>query len=460
MLAARAQRGGRGLTPPEIALDDIPITRRKLLGSALALGLLSSGCSFPVGLGSAQTRVKYWHFLGASDGIIMNNMVTAFGAANPDLFVEENVLAWGEPYYTKIAMAGSGGRSPDLATFHLGRLRGIGAGRILDPIDLDQLAANGVKATDFSPPIWELCQIDGVPYAVPFDAHPMVTYYNTEICAKAGLLGPDGKLVKTSGPDALLEQLRKAKDALGGKAPLQFDALGLGTVGPWRVWWSLYPQSGGTLISADGAQVTIDDAKALQALEFMARLGSEGLCDPHADYGASVAAFTNGQTAFLWNGDWETTGLKERKTPFSMTRFPSVFGTGSAQADCHVFVLPHQRSRDPEVEKATYRFIAFLVKNSADWAVAGHVPSYLPALQEPKYLALQPQSEYRDVITEVALDPPVWFAGSASRLWIDFGEAFSSVIGGSRTPQQGLDRAKESLNRLMSAPNPFPEVRS
>jgi multiple sugar transport system substrate-binding protein len=123
-------------------------------------------------------------------------------------------------------------------------------------------------------------------------------------------------------------------------------------------------------------------------------------------------------------------------------------------------VLPHQRARDPEVERATYRFIAYLVKNSADWAVAGHVPAYLPALEEPDYLALQPQSEYRSVITEVALDPQVWFAGSASRMWIEFGEAFSPVIAGTRTPEEGLAAAKASLNRLMSAPNPFPEERS
>jgi multiple sugar transport system substrate-binding protein len=257
----------------------------------------------------------------------------------------------------------------------------------------------------------------------------------------------------------LLESLRKAKDALGGKPPLAFDALGLGTVGPWRVWWSLYPQSGGTLLSDDGTQITIDDAKALEALAFMRTLGEEGLCDATTDYGASVAAFQNGNAAFLWNGDWETTTLKLAKTPFSMARFPSVFGGASAQADCHVFVVPHQRARDPQVERATYRFIAYLVKNSADWAVAGHVPAYLPALEKPEYLALNPQSEYRSVITEVALDPQVWFAGSASRLWIEFGEAFSPVIGGTRTPEQGLALAKDALRRLMETPNPFPEER-
>lgn len=434
------------------------ISRRALLGGSLALaGATATGCAIPVGLGSAQTRVQYWHFLGASDGIIMNQMVTAFAKDNPDIFIEENVLAWGEPYYTKIAMAGSGGRSPDLATFHLARLAGIGAGAILDPINVQLLEEAGLRAADFSPPIWERAHLDGVLYAIPFDAHPMVQYYNTDICGKAGLLGPDGKLRPTNGQDELLAMLRKAKDAMGGKPPMVYDALGLGTVGPWRVWYSLYAQSGGTLLSADGAQITIDDAKALQALRLMARLGQEGLCDPRTDYGASVAAFTNGHAAFLWNGDWETTGLKERKTPFSMTRFPSVFGTGAAQADCHSFVLPHQRARDPEVERATYRFIAHLVKNSADWAVAGHVPAYLPALEEPEYLALQPQSEYRSVITEVALDPQVWFAGSASRMWIEFGQAFSPVISGERTPEEALAAARASLTRLLSAPNPFPD---
>lgn len=433
------------------------ITRRTLLGGSLALaGAAATGCAIPVGLGSSQTRVQYWHFLGASDGIIMNQMVKAFAKDNPGIFVEENVLAWGEPYYTKIAMAGSGGRSPDLATFHLARLAGIGAGAILDPINVKLLEEAGLRAADFSPPIWERAHLDGVLYAIPFDAHPMVQYYNTDICGKAGLLGSDGKLLPTKGVDELLAMLRKAKDAMGGKPPLAFDALGLGTVGPWRVWYSLYPQSGGTLLSDDGATITIDDTKALAALRLMAQLGKEGLCDPRTDYGASVANFTNGQAAFLWNGDWETTGLKERKTPFSMTRFPSVFGTGAAQADCHAFVLPHQRYRDPAVERATYRFIANLVKNSADWAVAGHVPAYLPALEEPDYLALQPQSEYRSVITEVALDPQVWFTGSASRMWIEFGEAFSPVISGERTPEAGLAAAKASLNRLLSAPNPFP----
>jgi len=134
-------------------LDDIPrtsprtspppaLTRRSLLGGALALGFLGSGCSYPVGLGSSQTRIKYWHFMGASDGVIMNEMVGEFARQNPDLFVEENVLAWGEPYYTKIAMAGAGGRSPDVASFHLSRLTGLGPGRIIDPI-ADKLLLDG-----------------------------------------------------------------------------------------------------------------------------------------------------------------------------------------------------------------------------------------------------------------------------------------------------------------------------
>lgn len=89
------------------------IARRHLLGGGLALlAAAAAGCALPVGLGSSRTHVKYWHFLGASDGIIMNEMVGAFAKENAGIFVEENVLAWGESYYAKIAMAGAAAGRP------------------------------------------------------------------------------------------------------------------------------------------------------------------------------------------------------------------------------------------------------------------------------------------------------------------------------------------------------------
>jgi len=85
------------------------------------------------------------------------------------------VLAWGTPYYTKLAMASAGGRSPDLAIMHLSRLAGYAPGGLLDPWDTDLLAEFGVTEQDFPAVAWQRSQHRGRLFAVPLDTrahHP------------------------------------------------------------------------------------------------------------------------------------------------------------------------------------------------------------------------------------------------------------------------------------------------
>jgi multiple sugar transport system substrate-binding protein len=90
-----------------------------------------------------------------------------------------------------------------------------------------------------------------------------------------------------------------------------------------------------------------------------------------------------------------------------------------------------------------------------DWAKGGHVPAYLPTLKEPGYLGLKPQSEYRSVIDEVALDPEAWFSGSASSMELELGAVFSGVLTGDRTPESALAETKKRLRKLLDTPSPF-----
>ena len=101
-----------------------------------------------------------------------------------------------------------------------------------------------------------------------------------------------------------------------------------------------------------------------------------------------------------------------------------------------------------------------MLKHSVAWAEGGHVPAYLPVLDDPAYLALKPQSEYRTVIDDVVLDEPAWFAGSASRLWIELGAVFSGVLTGSRSPRNALTEAKARLRKLLDTRNPLPGAAS
>ncbi|MGS2591398.1 extracellular solute-binding protein [Streptomyces hebeiensis] len=438
------------------------------MAGGAALGLLgTAGCAAPSGVAAGKTRLRYWHLFGGGDGVNMGSLVDAFRAEHPSVDLEATQLQWGSPYYTKLGMAGAGGRAPEVAVLHLARLPGFAPGRLLDPFDLDLLADHGVTAAQFPEDIWRRGEVGGRHYAIPLDTHPMVLYYNTEICEKAGLLddagpgggsGGGGTLRPIHGADDFTAALRAARKVTGAPA-LTTETLGPDSAGPWRLFATFYSQTGGTVLSADGKRLTLDDAKALKVLDYMAMLSAEGLLVRRTDYPGTVGVFNAGKTAFFLNGEWEVTTFTTSGLPFSMTRVPALFGRPTAQADCHSFVLPHQRGRDSGPtganNDAAHAFVAWMVRHSVEWAKGGHVPAYLPTLRNPAYLRLTPQSAYRSVIDDVVLDQPAWFAGSASVLWIRLGSVFSGVLTGSRTPRDALREAKTRLRELLDTPAPL-----
>ncbi|MCF6521635.1 extracellular solute-binding protein [Streptomyces sp. JJ36] len=444
-----------------------PLTRRRALTGGLGalaatgtLGPLTSGCSAPYDtVASDATRLRFWHLFGGGDGVTMTAMLADFRAAHPGIALEDTVLKWGAPYYTKLGMAGAGGRAPELAVLHLARLAGFGPGTLLDPFDLGLLAELGVRASDFPPDIWRRGQVAGRQYAVPLDTHPVVLYYQTEICEQAGLLADDGTLKPLRSPEEFADALRAAKEVTG-RPGLVTETLGPDCITPWRLFSTFYAQTGARVLSADGARLALDEEKALRVLEFMASLGEEGLWMRRADYVSSVGLFGNGDIGFHLNGEWEISTFTTSGIPFSMTPVPTLFGTPAAQADCHAFVLPHQRDRGGPGDRAAHTLVAWLLKHSVDWAEGGHVPAYTPVLDDPAYLELEPQSAYRDVIDHVALDAPAWFTGSASRMWIELGAVFSGVLTGARSPRNAVAEAKKRLRTLLDTPNPLPGAAS
>ncbi|MDR7277482.1 extracellular solute-binding protein [Catenuloplanes atrovinosus] len=425
--------------------------RQVLLGAAAVMG--AAACGAP----SGNDRLRYWNLFGGGDGVRMVELIDAFAASRPDLDVKASTLTWGPPYYTKLSMAAAGGRAPDVAILHLARLSSFAPGRLLDPFPQELLTAAGITPDRFLPAIWDRCVVDGQVYAIPLDTHPFVMYYNTELCRRLGLIGAGGDLVPLRGADDLVAAWSEARKLTGGYG-LVLDTFG---VSPWRLWWTLYRQLDGDLLTEDATALVIDDAKALQALDFMRRLSvTDAVAPGQMLLSGAVALFGSGKAAFLFNGEWEVTTFQTQKTPFSMVPFPEVFpgtstdGIARTQADCHTFVLPHQRGRTAEGSRAALDYVRFMLDRSVDWAEGGHVPAWLPATRSAEYLALDPQSRYRDAAATAQLDPPAWFSGSASNMETLAGSAFGAVQAGTLTPEAGLARFKADMQRLIDTPAP------
>lgn len=440
-----------------------PLSRRSVLGAGLAAagGLSLAGCgSVSAGLAGSRTQpnsLTYWNLFTGGDGARMVALEQGYQKSHPNITLNSNTFTWGNPYYTKLALATLGKKPPDVAISHLTRARIMAKANLLEPFTEAEMARHGMTPDKFSPKPIQAATVDGKLYAVPLDVHPFVLFYNTKICKKAGLLGSDGKLIDLSGPTAFKEALAKAKKVTGkygGVLSVNADPSS-----GFRYFYTLYSQLGGQILNNNGKGIVIDEGKAMQVLSYMEDISvKQQLMPSNIDYGTAIVAFSQGQAGFFIQGEWEVTTFVTSKTPFSMTNFPNVFGGSNhyaVQADSHTFVIPKQASPSPARREAALGFIRSLLDQSQTWAEGGHVPTWLPVQQSAAYKALKPQSDYAKSADYVTFDPDAWYSGSGSDFETAVGSQVSAVESGQSKPKDAIAAMKAGLAKFSTMPSPI-----
>src|ERR1700730_5356232 len=137
---------------PSMRAEDHGLSRRTLLRGAglLGLGGLVSGCGSAfatgiAGIGPAKNTLSYWNLLGGGDGVRMIAMAGVDQKAHPGIALNAVVLAWGNPYYTKLTLATLGGRPPDVGISHLTRASILANAGLLEPVNASELAPYGLS---------------------------------------------------------------------------------------------------------------------------------------------------------------------------------------------------------------------------------------------------------------------------------------------------------------------------
>ena len=181
------------------------LVRAALLSTALV------GTS--VGGALAQETVVWWDFLGGGDGVRMKQLLDGFNAENAgSVTIEPSTLEWGIPFYTKVQTSTAVGEGPDIMTYHASRLPLAVSQNSLTEITAEDLAAMGLSKDSFADATWDAVHVDGKMYAVPFDTHPIVLYYNKDKLAAAGLLDENGKPKNLDGIDNFKAALKAIQD--------------------------------------------------------------------------------------------------------------------------------------------------------------------------------------------------------------------------------------------------------
>jgi multiple sugar transport system substrate-binding protein len=402
---------------------------------------------------SAAETVVWWDFLGGGDGIRMKKLIDDFNAEHAgSIEIQATTLDWGTPFYTKVQTSAAVGEGPDIMTYHASRIPLAVSQGTLSEITPDDMKTMGLSQDSFAPAPWEAVNVDGKQYAVPFDTHPIVLYYNKEKLAAAGLIGADGLPTGLNGRDNFREVLKKLKDA--------GSTYGIATVTAdgsfaFRTIYSFLCQQGGT-IGTDGSWLEGDNEQKLaNAVQVIADWTADGTNPPYTDYPATVALFTSGEAPLMINGVWEVptmNDLKEQGKLFDWgaIELPVLFDKACTYSDSHSFAIPNNQGKPqtPEKHAAVLEVIKWMEGHSLFWATAGHIPANKAVTETADYKAMQPQATYAVLASNMIYDPKSVHAGVASPLFDAAGNAFTAAINGEVDAATAVADMKAALTAL------------
>ncbi len=418
---------------------------RRILLSATLLGAVTSQ--------ALAIDIEWWDFLSGGDGVRMKALIDKFNAEHPDIKIKATTLEWGTPYYTKVRTSVGVGQGPDIMTYHLSRIPlALQEGSLSEITDAELTAAGLSKGDFFDASIKAASGEDGKLYAVPFDIHAIVLYYNKKALEGTDYLDDKGNLKGIASLDDFNKALAALKEK-GVKAPLSYQTVGGG--GTWRVFYTLFSQMGGELITGDEVLAGDNAAKAQKAIEIMADWRSNELIPEQAEYEASVALFSAGDAAFHMNGVWEVPTFKDlaaaNKLGFEWgaVEIPQLLDKPATWADSHAFALPANKNEDPAARQAALTVLGWMEKNSLSWADAGHIPAFKKTVESAEYQAMQPNATYAPLADHAVFDPRSKIAGVASPVYDAVDNYMAPAIHGQLPAADAVEQMKVELQGML-----------
>jgi multiple sugar transport system substrate-binding protein len=424
---------------------------RSFMKKALATAAL---IALTAGAAHAKETVVWWDFLSGGDGVRMKALLAQYNAEHPDVEIQATTLEWGVPFYTKVQTSAAVGEGPDVMTYHLSRLPlGVSTGTLRE-ITPDELKAAGLSGDNYAPANWKAAQSDGKQYAIPFDIHSIILYYNKDLLKKAGLLGDDGLPKGLDGAanfEAALAKLTTGPDQVGLSIPTADN----GTT--WRVFYTLLAQQGGDFISGDKVLDGDNADKATKALTEMAKWTKSGWVPKQTEYPASIALFTSGKAAMHINGVWEVPTMtdlaKSGKLGFEWgaIQIPVIFDKPATWADSHSFAIPNRKGKEisPEKLKTVLSVIKWFNEHSLAWAGAGHIPAYQPVTGSDAFKKMLPNAIYSTLAASAKFDPSSKIAGVASPIYDAASNYLMPAFNGDGEPADAISTAKDELQGLL-----------
>ena len=401
----------------------------------------------------AMETVVWWDFLGGGDGVRMKKLIEDFNTEHKDAIeIQATTLDWGVPFYSKVQTSAAVGEGPDMMTYHASRIPLAVSQESLTEITAEDMATMGLSADSFAQSTWDAVQVDGKQYAVPFDTHPIVLYYNKDLLEKSGLIGADGLPTGLTGLENFNAALAKLKADGNEWSIAQVTADGNFA---FRTVYSLLCQQDGQ-IGNDGDWFPGDSAdKLATSIGVIADWVKAGYNPPKTDYPSTVALFTSGKVPFMINGVWEVPTMDDLNKQgklfnWGAIEIPALFNHTCTYSDSHSFAIPNNVDKPATAEKhaAVLEVIKWMEAHSLFWASAGHIPANKAVTETAEYKAMQPQATYAPLTANGVFDPKSVLAGVASPLFDAAGNAITPAMNGELAPADAAAQMRDELNGM------------
>ena len=366
----------------------------------------------PAAEGVTPLQLMGWSSSDAENSRLQQ-VVDGFNQANPDIQVTLNLVP---EYDTRLQTSIAGGSPPDVFYVDSFRLHDLVQAGALAPIG-DQLT----DPDDFYESLRAAFTVDGTFYCPPKDFSTLALEYNTDLFDAAGVAYPTNDWTWDD-LRAAAEQLTNADTGVYGLVlPPDFA----------RAIAFIY-QAGGSVVSEDGTQMTINSPEALEAMNFYIGLVQDGLAAnfPDLDSGWPGEAFGKGRAAMTIEGNWIV--------PFLADQFPDVnYGVvelpaGPAGEATMAFTVCYAVPAAGQNQAAAIRVVDYLTgpEGMKAWTDLGLAMPTRASLREDwlaQFAALEPflngadyahpwqfQAGFQDVLDTINSDLQGAFTGGAT----------------------------------------------
>jgi multiple sugar transport system substrate-binding protein len=379
---------------------------------------------------------------------IITAMINKFNAANPDVVVSSNVVAW--PGYPQLSAQMAAKDPPDLVTMHTGVIADYAAEGLLEPVG-PYLAEAGLAPSTLTEASRSAVTIGGQLYGLPFDTHGGLFHINTGLFAKAGLM-KGGKPVLPTTPEEMLAHARQFTERTGKPYLIQ-SLVGDNAYAARNIYTYLLAQD--AVLFPTPRTIRLQTPEAERIVDFFRQITASGVSTRNQDTPAAIASFMSGEGGIYPTGTWMIGQFEaEANTPgrplhnaYTVFPYPRLWGRDISYVSGHAWVVP-KRERTPAQRRAIARFFRFVADHNFDWARTGHLPAFTAVVESAEFRALPHRANIAPVATTGRPLP----GGVQRQNAIEglVGEEIAAAFNAQKSTKQALADAERRVNELLA----------